>query len=49
MTPADGAGEAAGRVSPGTRDRYPAIPWLDISEMRNRLTHGDEVLKVYDV
>jgi len=33
-------GEAAGRVSPQTRKRYPSIPWSAISSMRNRLIHG---------
>jgi uncharacterized protein with HEPN domain len=35
-------GEAARRVSPESREQYPAIPWLDISDMRNRLAHGYE-------
>ena len=33
-------GEAAGRVSKGTRDHYPGIPWLEITNLRNRLIHG---------
>ncbi len=33
-------GEAASRVSQGTRDRFPAIPWPNIVGMRNRLVHG---------
>lgn len=33
-------GEAAGRVSQGTRDRHPEIPWPDIVSLRNRLIHG---------
>jgi uncharacterized protein with HEPN domain len=33
-------GEAAGRVSPQTREQFPKVPWLDISDMRNRLAHG---------
>ena len=35
-------GEAARRVSPEAREAYPVIPWLDISDMRNRLAHGYE-------
>jgi uncharacterized protein with HEPN domain len=33
-------GEAAARVSPEGRARHPAIPWLEISGLRNRLIHG---------
>jgi uncharacterized protein with HEPN domain len=33
-------GEAAGRVSPNTRQKHPQIPWLQIAGMRNRLIHG---------
>ena len=33
-------GEAAARVTPEVRDRYPDIPWLDIIGMRNRIVHG---------
>ena len=33
-------GEAAGRVSQGTRATSPAIPWDAIVGMRNRLIHG---------
>jgi uncharacterized protein with HEPN domain len=33
-------GEAASRVSAEERTRYPAIPWLQIIGMRNRLIHG---------
>jgi len=37
-------GEAAGRVSPETRDRHQPIPWPEIVGLRNRLIHGyDEV------
>lgn len=37
-------GEAAARVSEGTRARHPQIPWPLIVGMRNRLIHGyDEV------
>lgn len=33
-------GEAAARVSDGTRKRLPDIPWPQIVGMRNRLVHG---------
>ena len=33
-------GEAAGRISPECRVRYPQIPWIQIIGMRNRLTHA---------
>ena len=33
-------GEAARQVSEPTRARFVDIPWLDISDMRNRLAHG---------
>lgn len=33
-------GEAAARVSIGTRERYPDIPWQEIVSLRNRLIHG---------
>jgi uncharacterized protein with HEPN domain len=33
-------GEAAARVSEGTRQQYPKIPWQAIVGMRNRLIHG---------
>jgi uncharacterized protein with HEPN domain len=33
-------GEAAGRVSAETRERYPDIPWHEIVSLRNRLIHG---------
>ena len=37
-------GEAAARLPPEERARYPEIPWTDIVGMRNRLIHGyDEV------
>src|SRR5262245_16118835 len=32
-------GEAAARVSPETRARYPEVPWQVIVGMRNRLIH----------
>ena len=33
-------GEAAGKVSPEVRSQNSAIPWQDISGMRNRLIHA---------
>ena len=33
-------GEAAGRVSPDCRARYPNIPRVQMIGMRNRLTHA---------
>ena len=33
-------GEAAGKVSAEIRTRYSAVPWQDISGMRNRLIHA---------
>jgi len=32
-------GEAAARIRPETRNRYPQIPWMDIIDMRNRVVH----------
>ncbi len=33
-------GEAAAKVSPDARAKYPAIPWSEIVGLRNRLIHG---------
>ena len=33
-------GEAAARVRPESREKYPSIPWLQIVGIRNRLVHG---------
>ena len=33
-------GEAAAKVSPEGRTRYPAIPWSEVVSLRNRLIHG---------
>jgi uncharacterized protein with HEPN domain len=33
-------GEAAAQVSPPARALLPAIPWVDIVRMRNRLVHA---------
>lgn len=32
-------GEAASRMCPETRAKYPALPWQDMVGMRNRLIH----------
>ena len=37
-------GEAAGRVSPATQQRYSEIAWTQIVGMRNRLVHGYDVV-----
>jgi len=42
------AGEAAARVSSGTRRRHPAIPWREIVGTRNRLIHGYDAID-YDI
>ena len=34
-------GEAATKVSEGGRSELPAVPWLQIAGMRNRLVHSD--------
>ena len=39
MRPLEIIGEAAGRVSQGTRDAHPEIPWEQMIGMRNRLIH----------
>lgn len=33
-------GEAAARISPSGRARFPVIPWPAVVGMRNRLVHG---------
>jgi uncharacterized protein with HEPN domain len=37
-------GEAARRVSEAFREKYPSVPWRDISDTRNRLIHGYDVV-----
>ncbi len=41
-------GEAANRISQGTIQKYPSIPWLQIVGMRNRLVHGYDFID-YDL
>jgi uncharacterized protein with HEPN domain len=33
-------GEAAGKIPPEDRSKYPQIPWGEIVSLRNRLIHG---------
>ena len=33
-------GEAASRISPEIREKYPSIPWRNIVGMRNAIVHG---------
>lgn len=45
-------GEAVGAVPAEVRDRYPAIPWRDIRNMRNVVVHvyfGIDLDRVWDV
>jgi uncharacterized protein with HEPN domain len=37
-------GEAASKVSPADRAKYPGIPWAKIVGMRQRLVHGYDVV-----
>ena len=37
-------GEAATKVSEATQQRIPAIDWLGIRQMRNRLVHGYDTI-----
>jgi uncharacterized protein with HEPN domain len=39
-------GEAAGRVSPETRDQYADLPWQGMIGMRNRLIHGYDAINL---
>jgi uncharacterized protein with HEPN domain len=32
-------GEAAGKISPSLREKYPHIPWREIAAMRDKLIH----------
>ncbi len=37
-------GEAANRVSAGTRSKIPKVPWRDIIGMRNPIIHGYDTI-----
>jgi uncharacterized protein with HEPN domain len=37
-------GEASTKVSEATQQRFPAIDWLGIRQMRNRLIHGYDTI-----
>jgi len=39
-------GEAASRVSQGTIDSIPRLPWSDIVGMRHRIVHGYDLLNL---
>jgi DNA-binding LytR/AlgR family response regulator len=41
-------GEAAGRVSPETRQRISSIPWPLVVGIRNRLIHGYDTVDLDD-
>jgi len=42
-------GEAAKRVPPGTRERYPRVPWSQMAGMRNRLAHEYDAIDMESV
>lgn len=42
-------GEAARRVSEGTKAAYPQIPWAEMVGMRNRLVHEYSAIDVAEV
>lgn len=42
-------GEAAARVSAGTQERYPAIPWQEMIGQRNVIAHGFFALRWSDI
>lgn len=42
-------GEAARRVSPGTRRRYPEIEWREMTSMRNLVIHEYDVVDIGQV
>ena len=39
-------GEAAGRVSNATKERFPDIAWRQAREMRNRVIHGYDTVNL---
>lgn len=44
-------GEAAGRISPALRERFPQVPWADVVDQRNVLVHhyfGIDLEEVWD-
>jgi uncharacterized protein with HEPN domain len=42
-------GEAARRVSPETRDKYPEIEWREMTSMRNLVIHEYDVVDIGQV
>lgn len=42
-------GEAAKRLSVAARDRFPSVPWKQISGMRDRLIHGYDSVDLIEV
>jgi uncharacterized protein with HEPN domain len=42
-------GEAARRVSQETRDKYPQIPWREMTSMRNLVIHEYDVVDIKQV
>jgi len=42
-------GEAARRVSQATRDKYPQIPWREMTSMRNLVIHEYDVVDINQV
>jgi len=42
-------GEAASRIAPETREKYPEIPWHEMIGMRHRLVHGYREIDVQRV
>jgi uncharacterized protein with HEPN domain len=42
-------GEAARRVSQETRDKYPQIPWREMTSMRNLVIHQYDVVDINQV
>ncbi len=41
--------EAAWRISQETRDRYPQIPWREMTSMRNLVIHEYDVMDITQV